>query len=280
MNLSDAFTQVSETLRRSTVQVRTRRRGNGSGVIWNSDGLIITNAHVVRGQQATIELSDDREFLATAIARNPSRDLVVLKIDASNLPAVTVGNSTQLRVGELVFAIGNPLGSVGTITTGIIHTLGSENAWIYADVRLAPGNSGGALANAQGEVIGINTMIVNGCGLAIPSRIVEHFLQSPRDRPYLGITFQPVNVTVSNKRAHGLLITEIEPESPAHVAELLPGDTVIGVRRTLFQSPNELLHILENSNIGDSLPIELLRGGQRQTKTILLDRRFSTDQAA
>jgi serine protease Do len=280
MSFSDALSQVADRICRSTVQVRTRRQGSGSGVIWNSDGLIVTNAHVVRGQHATIELADGRVFPAEVMARNTPRDLVALKIDANHLPAATIADSSRSRVGELVFAVGNPFGSVGVVTTGVIHKIGLANTWIQADVRLAPGNSGGALANAQGDVIGINTMIVEGCGLAIPSEVVQQFLQSRNDRPYLGITFQPVGVMLNRRRAYGLLLTEIESGSPAQSAELLPGDILIGVRGTLFQSPHELLQILENSSIGDALAIELLRGGVRYTKTLILDNRFKSDQAA
>ena len=274
MNFDQAFSQLAETLQRSIVQIQNRRHGSGSGVIWNADGLIITNSHVVRGQSAAIALSDGRMFQATVMARNPARDLAALQIDASNLPAIDIG--TCSRVGELVFAVGNPRGSLGAVTTGILHKLGST--WIHADVKLAPGNSGGALTNAQGQVIGINTMILNGCGLAIPSQAVEKFLQSSSDRPYLGITLQPVGVMLDRRPAHGLLITELESGSPAQLEGFLPGDVIIGVRGTLFQFPEELFQIMLNSNVGDEIAIDFLRGGQRHTKTIILD--SQTAQAA
>lgn len=274
--LNDAFAQVAESLQRSTVQVQTRRRGIGSGVIWRSTGLIITNSHVVRGQSATVRLSDGRNFTAPVTARNSQRDLAALQIDATDLPAIAVGID-PLRVGELVFAVGHPRGEIGAVTAGIIHTV--AQSWIQADIRLAPGNSGGALANAAGNVIGINTMIANGLGLAIPSRTVERFLETMGDRPYLGVTLQFVRVAIEGKPAFGLLISEIESGSPAE-AVLLPGDVLIGVRGVLFGEPNELFWILENSNSGDELQIDLLRGGQRTGQNVILNSRDSTSQAA
>jgi serine protease Do len=183
-----------------------------------------------------------------------------------------VGDSDRLRVGEFVLAVGNPLGLVGAVTTGIIHTLGStqHQPWIQADVRLAPGNSGGALANAQGQVIGINTMIVNGCGFAIPSNVVQRFLNDQSDRPYLGVSLQPVMVPVDRRPAYGLLITEVESDSPAEAANLQTGDVLIGVRGASFQTPNELFEILEHSHTDDGLPLTVLRGGQRRVAEVIL----------
>ena len=280
MSLTDSFAAIVEPLRRSTVQVRVGRRGFGSGVIWRSNGLIITNDHVVRGQEATVELSDGRAFSASIAARSPQRDLAALQIDASDLPTIAVGDSEQLRVGELVFAIGNPGGAAGAVTTGIIHTIESKNAWIQADVRLAPGNSGGALANAKGEIIGINTMIMNGKGLAIPSKTVEQFLKNMGDQPYLGVELQYVRVIIARKPAYGLLITSIQPNSTAQKAGLLPGDILIGVRGTRFQSQNELFWILQNSNVGDGMTIEFLRRGQHLSRNVILESRHTEAQAA
>jgi serine protease Do len=167
-------------LRRSSVVVRGREPGGGSGVIWNASGLIVTNAHVAWGKQQQVELSDGRRFAADVIARDTRRDLAALRIQANGLPAATVGDSKTLRVGEIVAAIGNPLGIAGALSTGIVHAIGPAD-WIQADVRLAPGNSGGILADASGCVIGINTMIAMGLALAIPSRAVEQFLKELRD---------------------------------------------------------------------------------------------------
>lgn len=282
------FEAVAEMLSKSIVQVQSGRRGSGSGVVWHSNGVIISNAHVVRRDEATIQLADGRTFPATVTRRNLQRDLVALKIDATDLPAVTVGNSDAVRTGELVFAVGHPGGTIAAVTTGIIHSTNPKNAWIQADIRLAPGNSGGALANVAGHVIGINTMIANGVAFAIPSRIVEQFLTASIERPYLGVTLQPIRVAISKRYLpkqidrrpiFGLLITAIESGSPAESAQLLPGDVLIGVRGALFQTPDELFRILENSNIGDGLSIDLLRGGNRITHSIVLDSRNSHQAA-
>lgn len=280
MTLTDSFAAIVEPLRRSTVQVRVGKRGFGSGVIWRSTGLIITNDHVVRGQDATVELSDGRTFTAEIKGRNSQRDLAALQIDATDLPTIAIGDSDQLRVGELVFAIGNPGGRVGATTAGIVHTIESKNAWIQADIRLAPGNSGGLLANAKGEVIGINTMIMNGKGLAIPSKTVEQFLKNRGNVPYLGVELQFVRVILDRRPAYGLLVTAIESNSSAQNAGLLPGDILIGVRGTVFQSQNELFWILQNSNVGDGITIEFLRGGQHLSRNVILESRHTEPQAA
>ncbi|GAP95552.1 S1C family serine protease [Leptolyngbya sp. NIES-2104] len=280
MSLTESFAAIVEPMRRSTVQVRVGRREFGSGVIWRSNGLIITNNHVVRGQDAIVELSDGRTFTAEVKGRNSQRDLAALQIDATDLPVATVGDSEQLRVGELVFAVGHPGGRIGAVTAGIIHTIESKNAWIQADIQLAPGNSGGLLANAKGEAIGINTMIVNGKGLAIPSKTVEQFLNNMGNVPYLGVELQFVRVIIDRRPAYGLLITAIEPHGSAEKAGLLPGDILIGVRGTVFQSQNELFWILQNSNVGDGITIEFLRGGQHLSRNVILESRHSEPQAA
>jgi DNA-binding CsgD family transcriptional regulator len=160
------FGEVAEKLRRSTVLIYPQggpEGGSGSGVIWSSGGLILTNAHVARTREAGVELWDGRRFSARVSARDPRRDLAALTIDAPPLDAATPGDSRALRPGELVIAIGNPLGFAGALSTGVVHSIGKQ--WIYADVRLAPGNSGGPLADAAGRVVGINTAIVNGLGV-------------------------------------------------------------------------------------------------------------------
>ncbi len=270
--LTRELTTIAEHLRRCTVQVRSGKLGAGSGVIWHETGVIITNAHVVNGTEVEVELFDKTVLDASVIARNAQRDLVALQIQANNLSIANVGDSDRLRVGEFVLAVGNPLGLVGAVTTGIIHTIGStqHRPWIQADVRLAPGNSGGALANAKGQVIGINTMIVNGCGFAIPSNIVQRFLEDQGDRPYLGVSLQPVMVPVARRPVYGLLITAVESDSPAEAARLQTEDVLIGVRGTSFQTPNELFEILERSQTGDGLPLTILRGGQRSVVEVIL----------
>jgi serine protease Do len=253
-------------LNHCTVQVRSPHSGGGSGVIWHSDGLIITNAHVARDERVTVELSDGRVIDAVRTSVDPRRDLAVLRIEATDLPVVTVGDSDALRVGELVLAMGNPQGVVGALTTGIIHGVGPTDAqnrqrWVMADVRVAPGNSGGPLANARGQVIGINTMIAGGLAFAVPSNEVERFLKGG-SRPYFGVTLRPVQVLLENKRILGLLVLEVASGSLAMAAGLMLGDVLIGACGQRFNTPDDLVNVLENAEPGESLPLEFLRKGK------------------
>jgi serine protease Do len=170
------FAGVVERLKRSSVQVA----GGGSGVIWSSDGLILTNAHVARETSATVVLHDGRQLRAELVARDGKRDLAALRVNERGLTPANLGNSDRLKPGQVVIAIGNPLGITGAVTTGIIHAIGPlrfrGQDWVQADVTLAPGNSGGILADAEGAVIGINTMIFAGLALAAPVNTVAAFL--------------------------------------------------------------------------------------------------------
>jgi serine protease Do len=235
-----AFGEIAERLRRSTVQVFPDQRGGGSGVIWTSDGAIMTNAHVARKDAAEVRLWDGRRFPARVTSRDARRDLAVLRVEAGGLDAAAVGDSSALRPGELVMAIGSPLGFAGALSTGVAHSTGG--GWIYANVRLAPGNSGGPLANARGEVIGINTAVINGLGMAVPSNAAAEFLrQGPR--PALGVTLRP--------EEHGLRILQVEPNGPAAGASLREGDLLLG-------SFEELTAALDSGR--EVLPVRFLRG--------------------
>jgi serine protease Do len=265
-DIASELAAVALGLHHCTVQVRSSHSGGGSGVIWHSDGLIITNAHVARDERVTVELSDGRVIDAVRTSVDPRRDLALLRIEASDLPAVTVGDSDALRVGELVLAVGNPQGVVGALTTGIIHEVGPTDAqnrqrWVMADVRVAPGNSGGPLANARGQVIGINTMIAGGLAFAVPSNEVERFLKGG-SRPYFGVTLRPVQVLLENKRILGLLVLEVASGSLAMAAGLMLGDVLIGACGQRFNTPDDLVNVLENAEPGESLPLEFLRKGK------------------
>jgi serine protease Do len=182
--LAQAMAALADTLRASTVEVRTGGAGVGSGIIWTTDGLVITNAHVARAETATLVLSDGRAFDGRVIARDPRRDLATIAIaggrTVADLTPATIGHPSTLRTGDLVIALGNPLGITGALALGVIHALEPGRAgrprWIRADVRLAPGNSGGPLADVHGRVIGVNTMIANGLGIAVPVTTVARFL--------------------------------------------------------------------------------------------------------
>ena len=215
------FGEITEKLRRSTVLIHVSNRSAGSGVIWSSDGTILTNAHVARGRQVSARLWDGREFDATVASRDPRRDLASLHIQATNLPSVSVADSAQVRPGELAIAIGNPMGFVGALTTGVIHAIGpvrglGPQSWVQADVRLAPGNSGGPLADAHGRLIGINTMVAGRLALAIPSNVVRDFLSAAPSDAWLGVTVRPVRIPRSTVTdGFGLVLLEVESDSAA-----------------------------------------------------------------
>ncbi|MDQ6664471.1 MAG: trypsin-like peptidase domain-containing protein [Acidobacteriota bacterium] len=246
------FAGLPELARRllpSSVQVG---RG-GSGVIWNSDGVIVTNAHVVRGPRVRVQLRDGRSLEGEVTARDPRRDLAALRVEARDLPAAAIGNSNGLRVGQIVAAVGNPLGVVGSVTAGIIHAAGESN-WIQADVRLAPGNSGGMMTDTEGRVVGINTMIVSGIAFAIPSNAVAAFLKGGTSRRTIGITMHPTRA--------GLAILKVEPHGPADRAGMAVGDI-------LLASPAELARVLTEAD--GAVTLEYLRGGKPQRITVMLD---------
>ena len=271
-------------LRRSTVQVQGRRPGRGSGVIWRSTGLIITNAHVVRGPSATVTLSDGRVLGATIAARDPQCDLAVLQVDASDLRAAPIGDSSALCVGELVFAVGHPLGIVGALTAGIVHALSPAGRvygreYIQADLHLAPGNSGGLLADAQGRVIGITSMVAEGVAFAVPSNTVGCFLKSGGMRPMLGVTLRSVSVPLTGERVFGLLVLEVAAGSAAEAAGILIGDVLIGIDGQRVGSPKALSRALQQAKAGDRLLIDLTRGGQQIVSHVAVSGRMNTMEA-
>lgn len=268
------FGEIAEQLRRSTVLVHSGGRGSGSGVIWSSDGTLVTNAHVVRSARPTVQLWDGREFEAAVQSRDPLRDLTQLRIDATNLPAATAADSSQLRPGELAIAIGNPMGFVGALATGVIHGVGplrglGAHSWVQAEVRLAPGNSGGPLADARGQVIGINTMVAGRLALAIPSNAVRDFLSAVPNDGRLGVTVHPAFIPrpASRGKTFGLVVLEVEPESPAAFASLLPGDILLGTQEKRFTSHEDLARALQG-NGPRVLRLEFLRGDYERIRRV------------
>ncbi len=259
-----------EKLQQVTVQVRGRGPGGGSGVLW-APGLVITNAHVARGPQATIELTDGRTFEATVTGWDPQRDLAALAFDApADLPVATIGDSDKPRTGELVIAVGNPLAQVGAATLGVIHVAPQAGRLVQADIRLAPGNSGGPLADAQGRVIGVNSMISGGLGLAVPANIVVDFTQSLQPQPVLGIEIHPIAITAGGVSGPGLVIVGIAADSAAEVAGLLQGDIVIGAGGQRFERAGDLIRALRDAGAGGSLALDIVRGGQPVTVPVAL----------
>jgi len=264
-----ALGEIAERLRRSTVQVLLPgANAGGSGVISSADGAIVTNAHVARGGHASVQLWDGRQLPAKLLSRDPRRDLATLKVEAGSLPAAAFGGSSALRVGELVMAIGNPMGFIGALTTGVVHALGTlpglgAQSWVMADVRLAPGNSGGPLADAHGRVIGINTMIVNGLGAAVPGNAVAAFLRRGASGFSLGVTVQAVRL---EDRRIGLVVLKVEPRSPAAAAPLWIGDVLTGAGGRPFRSVDDLHQALTDA--GGVISLQFLRGDRAATREV------------
>jgi serine protease Do len=268
------FGEIAERLRRSTVLIHSGSRGAGSGVIWSEEGIVVTNAHVIRGSRMVVQLWDGREFEAEVRSRDPRRDLAQLHIDAANLPAASAADSSELRPGELAIAIGNPLGFVGALATGVIHGVGplrglGPQTWVQANVRLAPGNSGGPLAKADGRIVGINTMIAGGLALAIPSNAVRDFLSAGPANAWRGVTVHPALFprTANATRTFGLVVLEVEPGSPADLASLLPGDILLGTEEKTFSTIEDLSLALQGGG-PRVLRVEFLRGDYSKIRRV------------
>ena len=278
---------------RVPTQPRERQqRGNGSGFIINSNGEILTNAHVVDGaDRVTVELKDGRKFDGQVLGEDPVTDVAVIKIDADNLPTVSLGNSEVLQPGEAVIAIGNPLGLNYTVTSGIISATGRSSSdigaadkrvdYIQTDAAINPGNSGGPLLNASGQVIGMNTAIIRGAqglGFAIPvntvKRISQQLIAKGRvDHPYLGIqmvTLTPdikerLNSELGNPNISadkGVLLMRIMRGSPASQGGLKAGDVIVRINKQRVNKNEDVQKLVEKSEIGKPLTIEVERNGR------------------
>ena len=267
---------LADRLRASTVEVSTRGRGNGSGVIWR-DGLIITNHHVAQTDAPEVVLADGRSFPATVTARDPERDLAALKVSAIGLPVAEIGDSSELRAGHLVLAMGHPLGVKNALTLGILHAVaggpGGSSRWIRADLTLAPGNSGGPMVNAQGQVIGINSMIAGGLALAVPSNTVERFLNGGAHPAFLGVQTQEVTFSAATAsragQEGGLLVLSLVDASPAARAGLLPGDILLRAGNQPLSEAGDLLALLRDTLPGTPLPLAVWRA-DRPTEVVAI----------
>ncbi|QKQ73443.1 HhoA/HhoB/HtrA family serine endopeptidase [Nostoc sp. TCL240-02] len=268
-------------------------RGSGSGFIINSSGQILTNSHVVDGaDRVTVILKDGRTFDGKVLGEDPVTDVAVIKIDANNLPTLSVGNSDALQPGEAVVAIGNPLGLNNTVTSGIVSATGRSSTdigasdkrvdYIQTDAAINPGNSGGPLLNARGQVIAMNTAIIQGAqglGFAIPINTVQKIAQEliatgKVDHPYLGVqmvTLTPeIKERIKDKAGdrlnltadEGVLLVQIVPRSPAAVAGLRVGDVIKSINSQPVTKIEEVQKLVENSKIGTKLPIQVERNGQ------------------
>lgn len=266
--------RIVEALRRSTVQVLSgaaQDRGSGSGIVI-TDGQVVTNAHVVRGKPVAVESWEGSRLPADLLKLDRLLDLALLRVPHLNVPPASLGDSDSVRPGVPVVAVGNPLGFVGAVSSGIVHSigpaapLGGQTA-IFADLRLAPGNSGGPLADFRGQVIGINTMLINGgLAVAIPSRLVQSFLRRSAPASRLGVVVRPVRL---HDRSMGMMILELTPGGAAERASLLPGDILVGSNGVRFRGVEDLEAIAEQVP-GSVVHIEFNRAGLRTVRRVAL----------
>jgi serine protease Do len=266
--------RAAEALRRSTAQIRSGngyRRGNGSAVVL-TDEQVITNAHVIQEGPLAVESWEGKTVSASVLKIDRGRDLALLSAQGLQAPSAQLGDSNELRAGTPVIAVGNPMGFVGAVSTGIVHAIGpaapiSRSLWIHADVRLASGNSGGPLADLQGQIVGINTMIVaGGLALAIPSRAVQSFLTRTTSQRSIGVVVRPVSL---KERGIGMMILELVPGGAAEAASLLPGDILVGSKEQRFRFLDDLQNTIDEAP-GALLHLEFYRAGQEKLRQVVV----------
>lgn len=282
---------------------RTRvERGTGSGFVIDAQGLILTNAHVIEGaDRVLVTLKDGRELPGEVLGEDPLTDIAVIRVEAEDLPSVTLGDAEQLRPGEWAIAIGNPLGLDNTVTAGIISATGRSStqirvpdkrvSFIQTDAAINPGNSGGPLLNERGEVIGVNTAIIGGAqglGFAIPintaQEIANELIAKGRvDHPYIGIqmrTLTPALRDILNEEApaniqisvnEGVVILGIQRNSPAAKAGLRPGDVIQRLAGQPIQDAATVQEIVQQNEVGTPLTLEIDRQGQPLEITVRLE---------
>lgn len=255
-----------EGAQRSVVQVRSGGRGIGAGVIWPGDGLVLTNYHVVAGGRGNVKVAfhDGRTLDADVMKSSRSLDLALLRVGRENdLPAALIGDSDALRVGELVYAIGHPWGRIGAVSAGIVGELRRPgSSYIRSDVALAPGNSGGPLLNARGEVVAINAMTFGSMALSIPSNAAGAWVAGER-RPRLGIGVLPVEIPASLRGeagASGLVIAAVESGGAADRAGLLVGDVLLVAAGDPLAESETLLEAIARA--GEAVTLRVMRGGR------------------
>ena len=264
-----------------------RVRGQGSGFIISADGLILTNAHVVRdATEVTVKLTDRREFAAKVLGADPKTDVAVLRIDAKNLPVLALGSTRDLRVGEWVLAIGSPFGFENSVSAGVVSAKGrslpddSFVPFIQTDVAVNPGNSGGPLFNTRGEVVGINSQIYSrtggyqGLSFAIPievaSKVKDQIVATGHaSHARLGVAIQDVNQALADSfkldKPEGALVSSVDPAGPAAKAGLLPGDVIRRIDGQPIVASGDLPALIGQSLPGQKINIEVWRQGQARS---------------
>jgi S1-C subfamily serine protease len=277
------------------------QRGQGSGFIIDREGIVLTNAHVVsQADKVTVTLKDGRSFEGEVSGIDEVIDLAVVKINprGENLPLASLGDSSNIRVGDWAIAVGNPLGLNNTVTLGIISTLDRSSAeagipdkridFIQTDAAINPGNSGGPLLNERGEVIGINTAIradANGIGFAIPinkAKQVKDILSRGEEvpHPYVGIQMVTItpelakqnnndpNSSILLPETNGVLVVRVMPDTPAEAAGIRRGDVITKLENKPVTSASQLQDIVEKSNVNQNLRFEIQRGSQSLSLTV------------
>lgn len=290
-------------------QMPSQPESSGSGFIIEEDGYILTNRHVVDGaDRIIVRLSDRRELEATLVGQDPRSDLALLKVDADDLPTVTIGSSEKLKVGEWVLAIGAPFGFDSSVTAGIVSAKGrslpSENyvPFIQTDVAINPGNSGGPLFNLEGEVVGINSQIISrnggymGLSFAIPIDMAMDVVAQLKDsgkvsRGWLGVLIQPVDRDLAASfgldKPTGALVAQVLADSPAQKSGIQAGDVILSFDGEEIEESSELPQVVGLVPAGESVKAEIMRDGKRQTLTVTVgelpddaEARFSGSQDA
>src|SRR5581483_9585214 len=272
-----------------------REHGLGSGVIVSPNGYVMTNNHVVDGAtDILVTLSDKREFKGRVIGTDPKTDIAVVKIDATNLPSIVIGDSSKVQIGDYALAVGEPFGLGGTVTMGIVSATGRANLgiedyedFIQTDAPINPGNSGGALVNDRGELVGINTAIIahgsegnQGIGFAVPVNlartVMDEILKNGKvTRAYLGIVPQDVTPSIAKalgvKEATGALIADVSPASPAQRAGLQRGDIILDVDGKPVTDSNQLRMNISMMHPDTTVNLKVLRNGSEHDLTAKLE---------
>ncbi|MDA8127539.1 MAG: DegQ family serine endoprotease [Betaproteobacteria bacterium] len=267
-------------------------RGEGSGFVVSNDGYILTNAHVVKGaDEVVVKLTDKRTYTAKVVGTDPRTDVAVIKITAKNLPVVTLGDPTKLRVGEAVAAIGSPFGFENSVTAGIVsakdRSLPSETyvPFIQTDVPINPGNSGGPLFNMKGEVVGINSQIYSrsggymGVSFAIPIDVAMEVAKQLESggkisRGWLGVVIQEVTADLADSfgldRPRGALVSEVQAGSPAQKAGLQSADVILEFNGKPVENSSDLPRIVGMSKPGTKIPLQIWRNGKARQLSVVL----------
>lgn len=280
-------------------RVRTpKQQGSGSGVIISADGYIVTNNHVVAdADELTVTLNDNKEYSARIIGTDKASDLALIKIDGKNLPAITIANSDDIKVGEWVLAVGNPFNLTNTVTAGIVSAKARSlyqngvESFIQTDAAINPGNSGGALVNTRGELIGINAMLYSqtgsfsGYGFAIPTSIMNKVVADLKQygtvqRALIGIQGQDVKNYVDAKKdkgedidlgtMEGIYVAKVTEESAAEEAGMKEGDVITAIDGKPVNKMAELQEVLAKKRPGDKVTVTYLRDKKKATKTVTL----------